>query len=122
MNTATIETKEDLKYNILRHLKKGRANAIRKVDLAKLCETNERQMRLAIRELLDDGFPVCGSPHPPYGYYIAGDTEELKEEMRLIRNGYGMELLRRYSALRKCLKKMESVLPMLDNGQLSLKF
>ena len=115
-----IETTLDIKSSILHYLKYGEENAIRKVDLARLCETNERQMRLVIRELIDDGIPICGSPHPPYGYYIANNTNELKTEMRLIRNGYGMELLRRYSALRKCLRKMEATLPVVDNGQIRM--
>lgn len=116
---VTIE-KTDLKTTILHYLKHGEENAIKKVELARLCETNERQMRLVIRELLDDGIPICGSPHQPYGYYIARDTDELKREMRLIRNGYGMELLRRYSALRKCLQKMEIPLPVIDTGQIRM--
>jgi len=104
----------ELKSSILFHLKHGQENAIKKVDLAKLCGANERAMRLAIRELIDEGYPICGSPHPPHGYFIAATQEELNAELRLLRNGYGMELLHRY----KSLKNAGSTL--LHPGQLPL--
>lgn len=106
--------KTDLKNDILRCLKHGKENAIKKELLARLCNVNERQMRQAIRELTDAGAPICGSPRPPYGYYIAGTPEELKAEMALIRNGYGMQLLRRYSSLKKCLRDMEASMAVVD--------
>ncbi len=90
----------DLKQSLLCYLKFGQENAIRKVDLARACNSNERAMRLAIRELIDDGYPICGSPHPPHGYFIANTPEEVRAELTLLRNGYGMELLRRYKALK----------------------
>ena len=99
MSTA-IETKKYLKENILYNLKHGQQNAIKKVELARRCEVHERGLRLAIRELIDDGHPICGSPHPPYGYYIADSPEEIKAELELLR-GYGKELFRRYSTLKK---------------------
>ena len=104
----------ELKSSILYHLKHGQGNAIRKVDLAKLCGANERGMRLAIRELIDEGYPICGSPHPPHGYFIAATQDEVKAELRLLRNGYGMELLRRYKALKNASRFL------LHPGQLPL--
>ena len=104
----------DLKTSILFHLKHGQENAIRKVDLAKLCAANERAMRLAIRELIDAGYPICGSPHPPHGYFIAASQDEVKAELALLRNGYGMELLRRYKALKNAGRSL------LHLGQLPL--
>lgn len=90
----------ELKQTILSHLKHGQENAIRKVDLARLCGANERSIRLTIRELIDEGHPICGSPHPPHGYFIAATADEINAELALLRNGYGMELLRRYKALK----------------------
>lgn len=104
----------ELKQSILFYLKHGQENAIRKVDLAKLCQSNERAMRLAIRELIDEGHPICGSPHPPHGYFIAASPEELKAELNILRNGYGMELLRRYKALKNAGRSL------LHPGQLPL--
>ena len=90
----------NLKEDIIYNLKSGRENAIKKMDLARLCSINERGLRLAIRELIDDGYPICGSPHPPYGYFIARSTVEINDELELLK-GYGKELFRRYSTLRK---------------------
>lgn len=112
----------DLKTAILYHLKHGQQNAIRKVDLAKFCNANERAMRLSLREILDDlehGAPICGSPNPPYGYFIALGTDEIDREMLTIKS-YGRELFRRYSMLRKWKRKMQVPLPVIDNGQIRL--
>ena len=105
-----------LKELILLNLKHGKENAIRKVDLAQCCNINERSMRLAIRELIDGGHPICGSPHPPHGYYLADSPEEIKTELALLRS-YGKELFRRYSTL----KKIKASFVLQHPGQLSLK-
>jgi len=116
MTTAIVETKKDLKENILYNLKHGQQNAIKKVELARRCGVHERGLRLAIRDLIDDGHPICGSPHPPYGYFIAETAEEIQAELNLLRNGYGMELLRRYSTL----KRIKVSFVLLHPGQLPL--
>jgi len=103
-----------LKTAILYHLKHGQHNAIKKSALASLCDANERVLRLTIRGLIDDGYPICGSPHPPHGYFIAATQEEVQAELKLLRNGYGMELLRRYKALKNAGKSL------LHPGQLPL--
>ena len=95
-----IENKGTLKSEILHYLKHGQENAIKKVALASICRVNEIVLRLAIRGLIDDGHPICGSPHPPRGYYIANSPEEIRAELDLLR-GYGKELFRRYSTLKK---------------------
>ena len=113
--TTAIETKKDLKEALLHYLKYGEENATKKTVLADLCQVNERSMRLGIRELIDDGYPICGSPHPPYGYYIANSREEVTAELKLLRNGYGMELLRRYASLKRAGRSL------LQPGQLTFK-
>jgi len=105
---------ELLKTRLLYYLRHGQENAARKVDLAKLCGANERAMRIAIRELIDEGYPICGSPHPPHGYFIAASQNEVMAELALLRNGYGMELLRRYKALKNASRSL------LHPGQLPL--
>ena len=107
----------DLKSAILFNLKHGHGNAIKQKDLALLCGSSARTMRLAIRGLIDDGHPICGSPHPPYGYFIADNQEEIEAELKLLKYGYGMELLRRYSTL----KKIKASFVLQHPGQLSLK-
>lgn len=110
-----VKDNSALKSKLLHFLRYGKEKAVKKKVLTQLCNVNERQMRLVIRELIDDGYPICGSPNKPYGYYIAETPEEIKGEMKLIRNSYGMELLRRYSALRKCLHKMHVEHELVDN-------
>ena len=89
-----------LKEDILLNLKRGRENAIKKMDLARRCEIHERGLRHAIRELIDEGYPICGSPTPPYGYFLASTPREITDELELLK-GYGKELFRRYSTLKK---------------------
>ena len=79
MTTQTIETKDDLKLAILRHLKQGEANAIHKADLMKCLglkgDREERLMRLTIVELRHTGEMILSSQK---GYFIAHDLDEIK--------------------------------------------
>lgn len=97
---STTKSSNDLKASILFNLKHGQENAIKKADLARRCGIHERSLRLAIRELIDEGHPICGSPHPPHGYFIADTSEEIRAELAILKS-YGKELFRRYSKLRK---------------------
>ncbi len=114
--TTSIETKTDLKEALLYYLKHGVENAIKKDALARQCGVGERTLRLAIRELIDDGYPVCGTPKPPYGYYLANSPEEIAAELSLLRS-YGLNLLHRYSTLRK----IKASMVLLHPGQLSMR-
>jgi len=105
----------ELKADILEKLQYGQEHAVKKVELARRCQVNERSMRLLIRELIDDGYPVCGSPHPPHGYFIANSPEEIKAELAILRS-YGKELFRRYSKL----KKIKASLVLQHPGQMPL--
>lgn len=96
MGNTNGTAKEDIIYN----LRTGQQNAIKKAKLAGLCGIHERGLRLLIRELIDEGYPICGSPTPPYGYFLAGSTQEINDELGLLK-GYGKELFRRYSKLKK---------------------
>lgn len=75
---ATIETKDDLKHAILQNLKTGEASAIKKRDLAKLIgadkDTDQRLMRLMIRELRHAGYPIIGSQK---GYFLAANLQDV---------------------------------------------
>lgn len=95
-----VNTNGNLKEDILFNLKRGRENAVKKMELARRCGVNERGLRLIIRELIDEGYPICGSPHPPYGYFIASSPQEISDELELLK-GYGKQLFRRYSTLKK---------------------
>lgn len=104
-----------LKASIIYNLQYGQNHAIKKNDLAQRCHVGERKLRLLIRELIDDGYPVCGSPQFPYGYFLANSPEEIKAELNILRS-YGKELFRRYSTL----KKIRSSLFLQYPGQLPL--
>tara|TARA_Y100000310_G_scaffold166912_1_gene166615 strand:- start:7041 stop:7385 length:345 start_codon:yes stop_codon:yes gene_type:complete len=112
----TIDIKKDLKANILYFLKYGQEHAIKQAILASRCGVKPRALRLAIRELVDEGHPICGSPRPPYGYFIANSPEEINAELKLLK-GYGKELFRRYSTL----KKIKASIVLRHPGQLSLR-
>ena len=90
----------NLKEDIIFNLKHGRENAIKKVELACRCGIHERGLRLIIRELIDDGYPICGSPNPPYGYFIAITPQEITEVLDRLK-GQGKKLFRRYATLKK---------------------
>ena len=104
-----------LKSAVLSQLKNGKANAITGKLLAqRLNERDTRQIRLAIEELIRDGYPICSSPHKPYGYFIAENVGEITEALRVLRYGYGMEIFRHYKYLKLAGHKSFS-------GQLVLK-
>ena len=110
------ENKQELKAQILHNLKHGQDNAIKQSILANQCGVSGRILRRTIRALIDEGHPICGSPRPPYGYFIANSTEDINVELDMLK-GYGKELFRRYSTL----KKIRSSLVLQHPGQLSLR-
>ena len=76
----TTETKAELKQRILLNLGKGKGSAVLGKVLAKrLSEKDTRYIRLAIIELIEKGYPICGTARPPYGYFIAENADECQE-------------------------------------------
>lgn len=74
------------KETILQHLRRGKENAITGGRLAQIMgEHGDRSIRLAIRELIEEGQPIASSVHPPYGYYIIETTEEYEEYKAVLR-------------------------------------
>ena len=104
------------KETIKRHLLKGEKHAIKKSDLARICNLNEREMREVINELIEDGLPVCSRTGNPAGYFIAETPEELRASIETI-DHYAMSLLKHEKLLRNCLDVMENECVVLDNGQ-----
>ncbi len=92
--TTYIETKTDLKEAILHELKRGKPNAIPGRILAqRLGFKNDRRIRLAIRELIAEGFPIASSVSPPMGFFIAQDKGEAEQYLsdlkgRLVEDAY----------------------------------
>ena len=76
-----------LKHAIVSNLKRGKTNALPGRILAqRLGFKNDRQIRLAIRELIADGKPIASSVRPPLGYFIADSGEEAIEYMKVLKS------------------------------------
>jgi len=84
--------KEDVKYLLCY----GKENAITGVRLAvRLGYHSDREVRLAIRELIANGVPVASSVKPPYGYFIINTREEAEEYLAALRRRLIQDALRR---------------------------
>ncbi len=91
MVTATsrfVPTKKEslfLRIKLLKLLQRGKANAIPGKDLAyKLGFSDDRKIRVAIRELIHEGHKIASSVSEPYGYYIVANENEAAEYKRVL--------------------------------------
>ena len=63
--------------------------------LATSCDSNDRDVRLAIRELIADGIPIAASTDGRNGgYFIANTTEEAKDYIGKLRHRIIQDCLR----------------------------
>ncbi len=93
-------TNGTLKADVRSLLWYGKEHAKKGKDIAKVLGfSNDRVVRLAIRELIADGLPIISSVHPPYGYYIADNPEEIIEHLGELRHR-ALEVLGRYKDLK----------------------
>ena len=68
----------ELKTRVLESLKGGNRNALTgKLLATRLNLRNDRGIRVAIRELIKDGYPVAASVVPPLGFFIAETKKEV---------------------------------------------
>ena len=92
--TTALEIKVDLKGAILHELNKGRLHALPGRVLAqRFGFKDDRQIRLAIRELIAKGHPIASSVSPPMGFFIAGSKKEAQQYLsdlkgRLVEDAY----------------------------------
>jgi hypothetical protein len=87
MVTPLKERTINLKPAILSQLGYGKDNAIKSKVIARRLELkDDRQVRIAIRELIHDGEPIASSVNPPYGYFIATDRAEAEEYISVTRS------------------------------------
>jgi biotin operon repressor len=89
---------------------KGKARAVRVVELANECSISERDVRAAVSALREDGIAVCA--HPSAGYWIAGSPQELDECFEFLRS-------RAMHSLRVLARMKNVAMPVLL-GQLAL--
>jgi len=78
-NKYTTEEKLTALQNAL---KKGKQNAIKQSELARMIGEHPRVVRRLIRKLIEAGVVIGSTPCPPYGYYICETQEELQENYR----------------------------------------
>ena len=92
--TSYIETRTDLQEAILYELRRGKSNALPGRILAqRLGFKDDRRIRLAIRELIAEGYPIASSVSPPMGFFIAQDKKEANQYLsdlkgRLVEDAY----------------------------------
>ena len=95
--------KPRLKVILERH--RGREKAITSRELVYSLDSNDRSVRLAIRELIAEGIPVASAVQPPLGYFIAQNFAEVQEYALSVRRRLVEDALRRRDFLRsaRCL-------------------
>ena len=86
------ELKAELKSILLRH--EGRDRAITGRELAAMFgQRDDRQVRLAIRDLITDGLPVASSTEA--GYFIVANRQEAEQYACSIRSRLIQDAIRR---------------------------
>lgn len=88
---------EPLKTDVRRLLQYGKEKARTGDSLARLLGyKGDREVRMAIRELIADGLPVASSVTPPYyGFYIANTIDEANDYLRVMRKRLVKDAYRR---------------------------
>lgn len=79
----------ELKQLVLRIIlsHQGRASAIRGTEIASpLGQKDDRLVRLVIRDLIAEGYPIASSVQKPYGYFLVNSPEEAAEYQRNLKN------------------------------------
>ena len=99
--------KNGLKEQVLHELHTGRSKAIPGRVLAhRLGFKTDRQIRLAIRELVEDGIPVIGRSAKPRGYYIADNIAEIQAQREVLK-GYIIELAKHMRDLKYTIRTLQ---------------
>ena len=88
------DLKADLKSILLRH--EGHARAITGRELAAMVgQRDDRQVRLAIRDLITDGLPVASSTEIVPGYFVVSTRQEAEQYAGSIRSRLISDAVRR---------------------------
>ena len=89
------ELKTQVKMILLRHEGKDRAVPGRELA-AMVGHRDDRQVRLAIRELIADGLPVASSTEPPTaGYFVVASRQEAEQYALSIKSRLIEDAMRR---------------------------
>jgi len=78
----------DLQDAVMRILSghQGHAKAIKGSEIARLLNTDYRQVRQIISDLIDEGYPIASSVQKPFGYFLINDPEEAREYRESLRS------------------------------------
>jgi len=100
------DLKHELRLIISRHV--GRDKAISADTLAEIfCYRDDRPVRKAIEELIDDGFPVCSVTEPPPGYFFPASIEEARAYSKSLQKRAVNIFLRRRHIIRNTARFYE---------------
>ena len=110
MNAAYAEIETDLKkylrHVIERHV--GRNNPIMAETMASSLDySDDRLIRKAIAELIDDGFPVCSVTSEPAGYFFPASVEEARIYSKSLQKRAVRIFLRRRGIIRNTARYYE---------------
>jgi hypothetical protein len=98
---------QEFKHRVLGAIPIGKEYATTGKELAaSLQEHDTRAIRLAIQELISDGIPICSSTKAPAGYFVAKSREEVNENLKVLKYGYGSEIFRHYRNLSHARNRM----------------
>ena len=89
MNRPFILTADDrvkLRGRVFQILKPGRRSAMTGKEIARvLGQSDDRKIRLVIRELIAEGVPVASSVSDPMGFYIVASDYEAADYIRVLK-------------------------------------
>ena len=100
----------DLENSVLQILNshRGRHNPIPgRVIASLLWETSDRNIRVAIRNLIRSGHAIASATESPAGYYMAETWEEVNQYAQALRNRLIEDAKRRRDFLRATKTKVE---------------
>ena len=79
------ELKESVKQLLANH--QGHGKAIKGAEIAIILGQNDdRYIRLSIRELIAEGYPIASSVLKPYGYFLVESRAEAIEYQQSLKN------------------------------------
>ena len=82
----TAEDRAKLRSRVLTLIKTGHRNAITGRDIAHaIGQSDDRKVRLIIRELIAEGVPIASSVSEPMGFYIVANEHEAADYMRVLK-------------------------------------
>ena len=82
---SATDLKTDVSAILFNHY--GRENAVTGLDIARRLGHNEnRAVRRAIRELINEGVPIASVTMPPAGYFIVATKDEADTYLQHLRD------------------------------------